>query len=68
MVEINRENLLFILKNEMDMLDEKDLKFITEFVFPHIDCNINKDGSYFISGDKDTMEHIQDNNSNFWLN
>jgi len=68
MVEINRENLLFILKNEMYALDEKDLTFVTEIIFPQIECNLSDKGTFFISGDKDTMEHIQDNNSNFWLN
>ena len=68
MIEINRENLLFILKNEIEMLDEKTLEMVTEIIFPQIICNINKEGTYLISGDKETLEHIQDNNTNFWLN
>ena len=68
MIEINRENLLFILKNEMYILDEKDLTFVAQMIFPQIDCNLSEDGTFFISGDKDTLEHLQDNNSNFWLN
>lgn len=68
MIEINRENLLFILKNEIEMLDEKTLEMVTEIIFPQIICNIKKEGTYLISGDKETLEHIQDNNTNFWLN
>lgn len=68
MIEINRENLLFILMNEIEMLDEKEIKLITEFVFPQIECNINKEGIYLIYGDIETMQHIEDNNSSFWLN
>lgn len=68
MIEINRENLLFILKNEIEMLDEKALQIIVEIIFPLITCNLNKEGTYLISGDKETLEHIQDNNTNFWLN
>jgi hypothetical protein len=68
MIEIKRENLLFILKNEIEMLDEKTLEMVTEITFPQVICNINKEGTYLISGDKETLEHIQDNNTNFWLN